>query len=270
MATIQLRRATAAQWTAANPVLALGEPGIETDTRKFKVGDGVTAWGSLQYFEGAVGPAGAGVEDGDKGDIVVSDDGATWTIDTGSVTFAKMQSISTDRLVGRDSASSGAPEQLTVGGGLEFTGSGGIQRSALTGDVTASAGSNTTTIANGAVTVSKMANMAANSLMGNNTGSSATAGHLNATAVTAMLNTFTTSTKGLVPASGGNADTFLCADGTFKDPNATELGLQQKMGVVAYFYPDTGGHWETFEAFGESVRLAIMNPASGPGYGSTY
>lgn len=46
---IQYRRDTAANWTAANPILALGEPGIETDTKRRKVGDGVTAWNSLNY-----------------------------------------------------------------------------------------------------------------------------------------------------------------------------------------------------------------------------
>ena len=48
---IQLRRDTAANWTTNNPVLALGEMGIETDTRKFKFGNGVTAWSSLDYAE---------------------------------------------------------------------------------------------------------------------------------------------------------------------------------------------------------------------------
>jgi hypothetical protein len=46
---IQLRRGTAAQWATANPTLAAGETGVETDTRKFKVGDGSTAWNSLTY-----------------------------------------------------------------------------------------------------------------------------------------------------------------------------------------------------------------------------
>jgi len=46
---IQLRRDTASNWTAANTVLALGEPGVETDTLKLKVGDGITAWTSLAY-----------------------------------------------------------------------------------------------------------------------------------------------------------------------------------------------------------------------------
>ena len=45
----QLRRDTAANWTAANTVLDLGEPGVETDTLKLKIGDGVTPWNSLDY-----------------------------------------------------------------------------------------------------------------------------------------------------------------------------------------------------------------------------
>lgn len=51
MATqIQLRRGTAAAWTSANPTLAQGEFGVETDTYKLKLGDGTTAWTSLGYF----------------------------------------------------------------------------------------------------------------------------------------------------------------------------------------------------------------------------
>ena len=47
---IRLRRGTAVQWTDANPVLALGEPGYETDTSRVKIGDGTTAWNALAYF----------------------------------------------------------------------------------------------------------------------------------------------------------------------------------------------------------------------------
>lgn len=54
---IQFRRGTASEWTAANPTLAVAEMGIETDTDKFKLGDGATAWTSLSYG-GIQGPAG--------------------------------------------------------------------------------------------------------------------------------------------------------------------------------------------------------------------
>jgi len=51
MATkIQLRRDTSSSWTSANPILSQGEPGIETNTGKMKVGDGTTAWTSLSYL----------------------------------------------------------------------------------------------------------------------------------------------------------------------------------------------------------------------------
>lgn len=53
MTQIQLRRASAASWTAANPILALGEVGIETDTRKMKIGDGSNQWSSLSYAAAA-------------------------------------------------------------------------------------------------------------------------------------------------------------------------------------------------------------------------
>lgn len=46
---IQVRRDTAANWTSANPTLAQGEIGYETDTDKVKIGDGTTAWTSLGY-----------------------------------------------------------------------------------------------------------------------------------------------------------------------------------------------------------------------------
>jgi hypothetical protein len=48
---IQLRRDTGANWTAANPVLAAGEPGLDITVNLVKYGDGVTAWNSLPYAE---------------------------------------------------------------------------------------------------------------------------------------------------------------------------------------------------------------------------
>ena len=65
MPTVQLqfRRGTAAEWSnvSANPVLAAGEMGIETNTSLFKIGNGTTAWNSLPYggLQGTAGVAGA-------------------------------------------------------------------------------------------------------------------------------------------------------------------------------------------------------------------
>jgi hypothetical protein len=50
---IQTRRGTAATWTSTNPTLAAGEIGFESDTGKFKIGTGSTAWNSLAYSAGA-------------------------------------------------------------------------------------------------------------------------------------------------------------------------------------------------------------------------
>lgn len=50
---IQLRRGTAASWTSTNPTLAAGEIGLETDTGKFKIGNGSTAWVALAYAAGS-------------------------------------------------------------------------------------------------------------------------------------------------------------------------------------------------------------------------
>jgi hypothetical protein len=47
---IQLRRGTTAEWVASNPTLSEGEVGVETDTKKLKVGDGLTVWSSLPYI----------------------------------------------------------------------------------------------------------------------------------------------------------------------------------------------------------------------------
>jgi len=46
---IQHKRGTASQWTSLNPTLEAGEVGWESDTNKFKIGTGSTAWNSLAY-----------------------------------------------------------------------------------------------------------------------------------------------------------------------------------------------------------------------------
>jgi hypothetical protein len=52
MATrMQQRRGTAAQWTSADPILAAGEIGFESDTGFFKMGDGTNHWSDLSYFK---------------------------------------------------------------------------------------------------------------------------------------------------------------------------------------------------------------------------
>ena len=52
---MQQRRGTAQQWNTANPILAAGEIGFETDTGAFKIGNGSSTWSALKYFTDASG-----------------------------------------------------------------------------------------------------------------------------------------------------------------------------------------------------------------------
>lgn len=88
------RRGTAANWTSANPILAAGEIGFETDTGKFKIGNGSSTWTALTYYfvttpftvASATGPASLDFhEDTDNG--------------TNKVTLAAPSSLSADRSI---------------------------------------------------------------------------------------------------------------------------------------------------------------------------
>lgn len=78
---LQLRRGLSTQWTSANPTLANGEIGLETDTRLFKIGDGTTAWNSLAYggLMGATGPTGSTGATGMTGPLGTGPTGSTGT-----------------------------------------------------------------------------------------------------------------------------------------------------------------------------------------------
>lgn len=166
--------ATGLQWrtlTEADITLSATDRLVGRDTAAGGVAEEITVGGGIEF----TGSGGIQRSAFTGGDVTGSAGSATLTIPDGTVTYAKMQDVSaTDRLLGRDTAAAGDVEELTVGGGVEFTGSGGIQTSAFTGDVTKTAGGTSTTIANAAVSLAKMANLAANSIIGNNTGSAAT------------------------------------------------------------------------------------------------
>lgn len=67
---------------------------------------------------------GGSLSDGDKGDVTVSGSGATWTIDSNAVSYAKMQDVSaTQRAIGRNTAGSGDPEEVTASQLLDWIGS---------------------------------------------------------------------------------------------------------------------------------------------------
>jgi hypothetical protein len=97
---MQQRRSTAAEWTSANSILAAGEIGVETDTRKFKIGNGTTAWNSLGYAvtDGDIASVSAGTGltgGGTSGAITLSVDTATVATLTDSQTLTN-KTISAD------------------------------------------------------------------------------------------------------------------------------------------------------------------------------
>lgn len=190
--------------------------------------------------------SGAGVSDGDKGDITVSGGGMTWTIDPGVVTFAKMQAITDGRILG---ASGGTQvEEIAIGAGLtlatnslsssitQYTdemaqdATGAmigpslvyvdatplLARAALTGDVTAAQDSNATTIANDVVTYAKLQNVsAADRLLGRSTAGAGDVEEIVCTAAGRALLDDADASAQRTTLGLGTASTFNYEEGTF-------------------------------------------------------
>lgn len=152
---------------------------------------------------------------------------------SGNITLALADDLSAlEGLTGTGFAKRTAADTWSVGDALNLSGAeatgtlAAARMPALTGDITSSAGAVATTLANNAVTNAKAAQMAAHTLKGNNTGSTANAIDLTATQATAELNVVVGDsgaggTKGLVPAPASGdaaAGKYLKADGTFAVP----------------------------------------------------
>jgi hypothetical protein len=106
---IQLRRGLASEWTSANPTLAAGELAIETDTAKYKIGDGTTAWTSLAYSSlpstaisastvDAKGDLLVGTADNTVGRLQVGADGTALIADSAAATGVKWAAAGADVL----------------------------------------------------------------------------------------------------------------------------------------------------------------------------
>ena len=126
-------------------------------------------------------------------------------------------------------------------------------------------------IANAAVTLVKMANLPADTIIGNNTAGSATPLALTGAQVTAMLDVFTSTLQGLVPASGGGTTNFLRADGTFAAPpnsGGTVTSVALADGSTAPIYTISGSPVTTsgtleFTLNTQAANTVFAGPASG-------
>ena len=107
---MQQRRDTAAGWVSANPTLLSGELGYETDTYKYKLGDGTTAWNSLAYASSQ--------------DRLIEGNTQAEVVDTGSDGHFKVTTEGTERIrigpagqIGIAGANYGTSGQLLSSGG---------------------------------------------------------------------------------------------------------------------------------------------------------
>jgi len=141
----------------------------------------------------------SGVLKGSAGSLVAATAGTDFVVPSGSITGTASNITATSN------------STLTTLSALSLPGS------QVSGNISGSAASVSGT---NVVSNTNLAQMAANTIKGNNTGATANAADLTSTQVTAMLNAFTSTLKGLVPASGGGTTTFLRADGTFAAPTS--------------------------------------------------
>lgn len=191
----------------------------------------------------------AAQEPAHTGDVTNVASSLALTIADDAVTNAKAANMAATTIKGRVTAGVGDPEDLTAAQAktvlaittADFTGvTTAAQEPAHTGDVTSTGGSLALTIAADAVTNAKLANMAANSIKGNNTGGVADPLDLTAAQTKTLLAitegdvanlvadlagkastaVFTDVANGLAPLSGGGTTKYLRADGTWVVPPA--------------------------------------------------
>ena len=121
-ARVRIRRGTAAAWTAANPILALGEIAAETDTLRFKVGTGAATWTALPYYSPAESDLVRGqVSKMDAGTIAIATQsvyvstGLTGTLDTATANGMTLGTVNAFALKN----TSGATKLMQVYGSID-------------------------------------------------------------------------------------------------------------------------------------------------------
>lgn len=191
-----------------------------------------------------------------SGDVSFASGGGAGTIAANVVTYAKLQQVAAASLVGNPTGALANAQGVTLGATLAFSGAA-LQTAALTGDVTAAANSFATTIANGAVSLAKMANLAADSFIGNNTAAPATPLALTAAQAKILLSIVAGDVAYTAAGTGGTATT---ADAYF----AREIWFEDYGGSTANTAAQNTAAWANFYA------RVIANGAVGRVKSGTY
>jgi hypothetical protein len=178
---------------------------------------------------------GAGVSDGDKGDITVSASGATWTIDAGAVTLAKMADMATASLIYRKTAGTGAPEVQTLAtlkADLGLTGTNSGDQTSVTGNAGTATALQTGRTING-TTFDGTANITVTAAAGTLTGTT-----LNATVVTTSI----TSTGTLATGTLGTGYVIAGVTMTLGSDASGDMYYRNASGVLTRIPAGTVGH----------------------------
>lgn len=230
MPRIQIRRDTAANFTSSNPVLKSGEPALETDTRKEKIGDGTTAWNSLAYRASGGGSA---------SDATSSANGVV-------------------RLAGDLAGTAAAPTVAKINGvAVTGTPSSGQVPIAVSGTAATWGTSPGGTPADGSITLAKLATDATNSL--NAKASDSAVVHLAGAETVVGVKTFSASPNVPTPTSAGQAATkgyvdSTAASGGTPDADATTAGKLRLTG-------DLGGTAASPTVPGLAAKAPLASPA---------
>ncbi len=254
---IQLRRDAASSWTAVNPILTQGEFGYETDTNKFKIGNGVDDWNTLGYlFQGEEGGT---VSYDDLSDLPTLFDGAYSSL-TGAPTLATVATS------GAYTDLSGTPTLATVattGAYADITGTPSIP-STIGGSFQAVASGS---LANGdkvvvnsddsVSSVSESLSNATKSSFENNYGDTTEADNPSAGFMVPVPNT----TKAIL---GGRAFMTAADGGNDTSSVVTHLVDVASDGTVTKVSPDYMGHLHAVNDTDQSSSLYINNQCEKP------
>ena len=218
---IQLRRDTAADWTSNNPTLSEGEFGWESDTNRFKIGDGSAAWNSLAYADtlktlGDLAVTGSSISAPSNGDLTLTTSGSGKVNISGAYTLPSSDG-SANQVLQTNGSGVLSFGSVSVG---DFSFVGSTMISPSNADITLSPGGTGNVVA-GALTFNGTTISAADS------SKITIAEPLDVTGATTISGATTLSTS-LALASGATV-TGIADEDNFSSDSATQLATQQSI-----------------------------------------